>query len=264
MTDFVISIAPDEEGKAVAPGAPHVPVSFPRLLAHLLPQGLAWRLLDGKMLVQFLNGLAHAPEDARDFLDGVFGDRFAETTRELEESEYEYGLVAPSTEAARREQLASARRATGGQSRGYLQDVIQAAGFDVYVHEWWVPETDPREARDPRDYTEIPIIGTVQCRATNQYQCREALGGPAGTGKQAQCNRYLANYPRYFANLNRQGFAPPPIPSSPASWRFFLYFGGEVFGEDAEVPSSRKQEFERLIRKYAPAQQWLVTLVTYT
>lgn len=264
MTDFSISIAPDEEGESGATGAPHVPLSVLRLFHHLLPDGHAWRLLDGKMLVRFLKGLAHGPTTARDFLDAVYGDRFAETTRELEESEYEYGLLAPATEAARREQLAAARLAIGGQSPGYLQDTIQAAGFDVYVHEWWEPETEPREVRDPRDYTEVPISGTVQCRATNQYQCREAIGGPAGTGKQALCDGYLANYPRYFANKNRQGFAPPPIPSTPSAWRYFLYFGGEVFGDDAEIPAARRDEFERLIRKYSPAHLWLVTLVTYT
>ncbi len=227
-------------------------MSFFRMIQHLLPRAAAWRTTAAKTLRNFFEGLSGAPEDFRGFIDDVYGDVFPETTRELAQWEEQFGIVANPVEATRRLNLAAEWAAGGGQSPRYIQDVLQTAGFDVYVHEWpasgppWFP-------RDPRDYTDLPLIGTVQCGEV-LAQCGEAT---------ALCNGLLANDPGYIVNDDLSGNAPPPVPDDPARWPYFLYVGGETFPDTATIPVERKAEFRRLVLKLKPTQQWLVLLVEY-
>jgi len=226
---------------------------FLRVYQHLLPNAKAWRITTAKTLRSFFEGLAGAPEDARTFLDAVYGDIFPATTRELAAWEEQFGIDANPVEATRRLNLAAEWAAGGGQSPGYIQDVLHTAGFtNVYIHEWW-ESGPPYVARDPRDYTTVPNLGTVQCG--------EAIAVCGET--QAQCNAFLANEPGYFDNLDLTPRAPPLITDDADTWRFFLYFAGETFPTAAEVPATRRAEFERLLLKLCPNQQWIVTIVDY-
>lgn len=224
-----------------------------RALRILLPDARAWRLAKNSAIRRLMRGLAETPTHARGFVDGIFGDLFPVSTRVPELWEAQFGLVAGTDDATRRKQIDAAWKATGGQSPRYIQDVIQAAGFDVYVHEWWVPGSTPRVARDPRSYTHVPLIGTVQCGEPTA-RCGESS---------ARCNRFLANETDYIVNKNLTNVAPPPVPSDPTRWPFFVYFGAETFPSRASVPAARRDEFERLLLKLRPQQQWLVTLIDY-
>lgn len=227
---------------------------FLRQLQHLLPNGQAWRTtLVTKTLRLLLNGLASVHESIRDFADLVYLDLFPETTRELDRWEAQFGLVAASTEGSRRQQLDGAWKATGGQSPSYLQTVVRAAGFDVYIHEWWYYVGPTRTTRNPRDYTSDPLLGTTQCGEA-LAQCGET---------HAVCNRFLANDTHYLVNRDLSQNAPPPVPTDPDRWPYFLYWGGEVFGTYADVPAARRAEFERLLLKLKPSHVWLVTLINY-
>ena len=228
-------------------------MSFSRILGHLLPSGRAWKLAAEKLLTRLIDGLAGGPEDARVFIDEVFEDLWPDTTRELPVWELQFGLPGTGTELERRSRLTAAWRATGGQSPRYLQDVLQAAGFDVYLHEWW-SSGPPWVARDPRSYTDQPLIGTTQ-HGEPLAQC----GEPSATH-----NAFLANDPGYLVNLDLTRRAPAPVPEDPDTWPYFLYVGGETFPDRAEVLASRRAEFEELLLRLFPAQQWLVTRVTYT
>lgn len=267
---------------------------FLRIFQHLLPRAQAWRLTTSKTLRSFFGGLAAGDvlqaEDgqalttetgrpimatdgflveARATIDLVFDDIFPDRTRLLDEWERLYGLQADQDEETRRLELAAEWSATGGQSPSYIQGVLQTAGFDVYVHEWWSSGPNPYVARDPRDYTTSPLIGTVQCTGvayqyTSQPQCTPAVDGDGNALAQPLCNGFLANDPHYFANKNLTRTAPPPVPDDQSRWPYFIYIAGETFPDEADVPSSRKQAFERLLQKLKPAEQWIVTLVNYT
>jgi hypothetical protein len=237
---------------------------FFRLLQHLLPTGRAWRLVFGKQIRKFFEGLATPFQGVRDHIDQIWLDIFPQTTRQLSQWETQFGLLAGATEEDRRAALTGAWQAQGGQSPSYLQTTLQAAGFDVFVHEWWVPGSDPRVARDPRDYTNAPTFGTWQCTdsslPSDQPQCtgREFRGS-----RQPQCNRFLANEPMYLVNKRLSEDAPPPIPNDSTKFPFFLYVGGETFPDLAVVDSARRQEFERLVLRLRPTNAWVVTLIDY-
>ncbi len=219
----------------------------------LLPRAHAWRAAFGTKLRRYLDGLAGEGDAVRTFADEVLEDLYPSTTRHIELWERQFGLPSTGSMSVRRQRVAAEWAATGGQSPDYLQGVVQAAGFDLYVHEWWSSGPGPYVARDPRDYTTQPLIGTVQCGEA-LAQCGEP---------DALCNAFLANEPGYIVNLALTSAAPPPVPAEPASWRYFVYWGGETFGDVAEVDETRRAELERLLRKINPAHAWIVTLIDY-
>ena len=226
-------------------------MSFFRIFEHLLPNAEAWRLRAGTRIREFFQGLTRAPSDARDFVDLVHEDLYPSSTRFLEEWESQFALDGAGTDSERRTALAAAWQATGGQSPRYLQDVLQAAGFDVYVHDWWSSGPSPCVPRDPRDYTQQPLIGTVQC-GEPLAQCGEP---------DALCNNFLANDPKYLVNLDLTRRAPPPVPNDTSKWPFFVYVGGETFGEIVILTDERRAALERLLLRIFPAHVWIVTLV---
>jgi hypothetical protein len=240
---------------------------FLRIYQHLLPTGQAWRTTVDKTLRRFFAGLSDAPQDVVNFADAVYLDAFPATTRELAEWEAEFGLEANPVEATRRLNLAAEWAATGGQSPGYIQGVLQTAGFDVYIHEWW-SSGPPYVARDPNAYTEIPLIGEYQCASDgdwDQPQCTGFDSNGTPLDGQPQCNAFLANDPGYLVNKDLSPRPPPPIPDGEEFWPFFMYVGGATFPNHATVDVSRRAEFERLILKLRPTHLWIVTgLVDYT
>ncbi len=222
-------------------------------LQHLLPTSEAFKLTAEKYLTKFFFGTSGVGDDAKDFIDNVYLDLFPSTTRELREWEQMYGLSSDTDDATRRKLLAAEWQSTGGQSVSYIQGVLQTAGYDVWVHEWW-SSTGPYVARDPRDYTEEPLIGSYQCADDDEVTCGDI---------EAQCDSFLINDPGYFANLNLNPLSPAPISNDEDLWPYFLYFGGKVFPEPADVPASAKQDLRRLIQKLKPSQHWAVLIANY-
>jgi hypothetical protein len=243
-------------------------MGFLQTIFHLLPRAWAWRVTKRKNLRRLLEGIAPSFDDARTAIDATWEEISPETTTNLDEWERQYGLEANANEATRRLNLAAEWRATGGQSPGYVQGVLQTAGFDVYIHEWW-SGGPPYVARNPHDYTDAPLIGTVQCtpdafRFNGQPQCSD--GQPDSNNElipQYQCNAFLVNDPHYLVNKLLTQAAPPPIPNNPAVYPKFFYVGAATFPSHATIPASRRGEFERLLLKLRPLHLWIVTLIDY-
>lgn len=217
------------------------------------------------------------------FVDGVFEDAFPATARTstgaLAEWQKQFGIQPSGTVVTQRLALDAEWKAQGGQSPRYLQDTLQAAGFNIFVHEWWDPNAAPfeqvqcgqsaaqcgkvlarcaagliqRKVRNPFDYAEQPLIGTTQC-GQSESQC-----GRAGE----LCSDFLANDTHYIVNKDLTPRAPPRIPTDPTYWHYFLYFGGETFPDLADISVGRREELDRLILKLRPTQQWCVVLADY-
>jgi uncharacterized protein YmfQ (DUF2313 family) len=237
---------------------------FLRQLKHLLPRAKAWSLTIDKKLRQFFDGLSIIGSDFKIFDDGVYEDLFPETTRELDAWEAQFGLTDPVglTTQQRRDRIDAAWKARGGQSPRYIQDRMQAAGFDVYVHEWWVPGTEPAigvqacaTARNPATY--VPAGNFLVNKLINTgpvylWQAGEA-GAQAGEAD-IQCGNFTSfeNAPTVY-----------PAPTDPTKWPYVLYIGGAVFPTLVDIPGEQRDEFENLLLKICPAQQWLGLLVGY-
>ncbi len=134
-------------------------MNFLDIIKHLLPKAKAWLITIEKRLKEFFNGLTGIGEDAKEFTDDAWRDIFPQTTRELPAWEQQFGLsqINTLTTQQKRDRLAAAWSATGGQSPSYIQGVLQENGFDVYLHEWWIPATEPK----PMDFTRASVATVV-------------------------------------------------------------------------------------------------------
>lgn len=270
-------------------------MTFLRIFKHLLPRGRAWRITVDKKLRDFFSGLSGVGADVKTFFDEVWLDIFPETTRDIVGWENQFGLLdAGLTEQQKRDRLAATWKALGGQDPDYIQTTLRDNGFDVYVHEWWEPGTQPVPGvkqcvtpRSPltvlrREYTKVDIL--VECGEL-LAQCGEAFA-EAGNSLEPRgyplvnkilrtvpdilplCNEAVAeageesascgNYDQF--RTDRQEYI---VPQDPTKWPYFLYIGGANFGDIAQVDPKRRDEFERLCLKIFPAQQWLGILVEY-
>lgn len=100
-------------------------------LRHLLPDSVAWRVIVERTLKKYLRGLSSAGTNAVGFVDDIYDDIGPDTTRELEEWEQQFDLYPLGSDTVRRQGLAAAWAARGGQSRKYLEDIIRASGFTL-------------------------------------------------------------------------------------------------------------------------------------
>ncbi len=269
---------------------------FLRIFQHLLPNSKAWRITADKKLRQFFDGLKSIGEDVKQFTDDVWNDTFPDTTRELDAWENEFGLINTGlTEQQRRDRIDASWKALGGQSPKYIQDTLQDNGFDVFVHEWWVPGTEPPPGtkecvtpRDPRTVLREEFTGKtffiVEC-GEPLAQCGEPTA-QAGDSLEPRgyplVNKIFSSEPAFLVLCGEpdvQCGEPDAlcgnffgynetiknyfVTDDPEKWPYFLYIGGEVFGELAQVEGSRRNEFENLCLKICPTQQWLGIIVEY-
>ncbi len=266
------------------------------LFKHLLPSALAWVLTINKQLRQFFEGLVGFGADIKSYLDLVWLDIFPDTTREITTWERQFGLSSVVlTEQERRDRLTATWRALGDQDISYIQNTLQENGFDVHVHEWYVPGSEPTPGikacaipRNPLEWIEqdesaggeAAACGETQSLCGEPFaQCGnriEPLGyvlvnkvitvipdltilcGDVG----ALCGEPDALFGNYvdFEEIKKVYI----VPNDPALWPYFLYIGGETFGQIANVAASRRNEFEALCLKICPSQQWLGMLVQYS
>ena len=269
-----------------------------RIFKHLLPHGKPWRLTIDRTLRKFFDGLGGVGSDAKDHIDGVYLDTYPESTREVGAWEKQFGLPgAGLTEQQRRDRLAATWKALGGQDPAYIQRVLRENGFDVYVHEWWVPGTEPAVGvkqcvtpRNPllllrREFTRVTPGPYIHCGEA-LAQCGEAeaqcgnnlepVGYPlvnrilrtapdlvtlCGEAL-AQCGEAEAQCGNYFAFTTE--FQNYIVPLDPTKWPYFLYIGAQSINDVAQIDSKRRDEFEALCLKICPAHLWLGILVEYS
>ena len=265
-----------------------------KLFKHLLPNARAWRITTDKQLRQFFVGLSGLNNDITGFFDNVWLDIFPQTTREIQHWEQQLGI--PNTivdEQERRDRLAATWKAMGGQNPRYIENTLRAAGFDVYVHQWWEPGTEPAigvhdsaTARDPFLYLNdgLTPLAYVANDGGADMQDGDLLANDGGT---ANPTGYpLVNKIKTLTtsiigdgsavmtdgnaaaqdggNSNNYAYKQYQIPADPTKYAYFLYIGGKAFPNHANVSQSRRNEFETLCLKICPTQQWLGILVDYS
>jgi len=268
-------------------------MNFFNTIEHLLPRGKAWNLTIQKYLKMFFQGLSESPNNIKDYYYMIYLDLFASTTRELVAWENQFGIIDTGlSEEERRLRLDARWKELGGQSPRYIQDTLQAYGFDVYIHEWWEYGTEPAvnvkqcvTPRNPLLYLNSngDIVYTVQCGEPLAQcgeplaQCGEILGNAGyplvnkiyeSSLAYIQCGEPLAQCGEPLAQCGEtlgygQKLKQYTIPNDPDKFPYFLYIGGETFGDFATIDPKRRDEFERLALRICPCQQWLGIMVQY-
>jgi uncharacterized protein YmfQ (DUF2313 family) len=225
-----------------------------RTIRHLLPSGRAWRATIDKPLRRFFAGLGDGLQAFRVNFDAVAEDLYPATTRVLSEYEEQFGLYPSTLETQeRRDRIDAAWKARGGQSPRYIQDTLRAAGFDVFVHEWWEPGTT--NARDPFD---------VLSDSTTTGDFTVVSDGTIAFTNNPNAITGAANAPNGYLLVNLPTTTDYLIPVSSTLWPYIIYVGGEVWGDRASIQSARRDEFETLCLKICPLQLWIGVIVEYS
>jgi hypothetical protein len=204
----------------------------------------------------------------------------------LELWEDQFGLEPSTTltEEERRDRLDARWKAVGGQSPRYIQDTLQNAGFDIYIHDWWAPGSNPPIARNPLELLEND-------ETVYQTECGELLaecGEPGafcgliqGDGELivnkiqetvtvvtvlcgepgAQCGETEAMAGNFTEIIS--DFKQYTIPSDSSKFPYFIYFGSETFGQNAIVYEDRQSELCDLLLSICPAHLWIGLFVDY-
>jgi uncharacterized protein YmfQ (DUF2313 family) len=271
-------------------------MSWLDVFKHVLPNARAWRITVEKTLRQFFEGLSGTPEAVRTFFDDIFDDIDPQKTRQLDEWEQQFAL--PDTgmaDQARRDRLDATWKALGGQDPRYIEDTLQGAGFDVYVHEWWVPSVahpaggsvngdEVPVARDPFTYlwdgaAPRQFVGCghdlAYCGGDDMFS--NSNDAPSGyplvnkivvAGTDIGCGHDLAycGGDQMAAGAGELTYRRKQyiIPADPTKYPYFLYIGGAAFPDSATIPSARRDEFEDLCLKICPTEQWLGVLANYS
>jgi len=250
-----------------------------------------------KTITKFFQGLSNVNDDIKECADSAFLDILPQFTTKIDEWFDQFGIRDPGslTDQEKRDKYAAAWSATGSLSPRYLEDLLQGNGFGVYVHEWWVPGSEPSvgtpgcpTVRNPFNYLQQGGLTTfpgTDCGEADM-ECGEAFaecGNGANTLGYPLVNKITQTQPAFLVLCGEPGAEcgeanvecgsyltlepvpdDPVIPADPTKWPYFVYIGAQTFPDLAVIPSGRRDEFEELLLKYVRASNWIGVLVTYS
>jgi len=263
-------------------------INFLNIFKHLLPRSEAWKITIDKTLREFFEGLTTFPNTIRSQFDEIWSEIWPDrcSTDSLTKWEENHGLYPPPDligTQGRRNRVAQAWKSLGGQDPTYLQEVFQGHGFDVYVHEWWQSGTDPPVAHNPNAL----LVGTkVECgepvvECGEGYECGDFLTQVTNTGWLVnKLYRIGKNYTQLCGEPGVECGEPAvecgefdgyvntpydwPLPNDEDQYPYFIYIGDQTFGDRAEIREERRDEFETLVLKYCPTEQWIGLFIEWT
>lgn len=246
--------------KLTTPHALDTPHKFPNktatqldilrdLSVQLYPTGRAWYRPEEGVFQNFHDAInvsfVRLLEDMQGLLDSTFPDNANFTVDDAALWEYRLGLITnTSTSLELRKQailrkLGHPNNIQARQHPLFIQQQLQLAGFNVWVHENTIPY------RTPDEITTI-VINPSEHGGGSQHGEGFLHGG--------------LNFDVIANSINPVEFYA--IGGNENLWATF-FIGGEVLGDIAEVPESRLREFKELVIKLKPAHTVAFTFINY-
>ncbi len=256
----------------------------------LLPSGKAWDLVPSKTFRKFIYGLTGYSDQQGEILLDAVRDWIPKYTKNLDEWEYQFALDPTGyTESQRIGNLYAAWRGlVGGQSIAYINSVLEAAGFDVRMYNWWETEYGqlyPPNVKNPFEFIfspDFPICDGFEYAADGEEVMQD--GGYWVAPGYLLVNRYDYSYGEWLACDNlpdtydnsesandgnfseyfiRDGNDDYRMNPDPATFPFYIYAADLTFPEVVTLPRSEQKRLEYLLRKHCPATRWIGVLVQY-
>lgn len=219
----------------------------------LYPTGRVFWLKDDRLITAvhrvFNESEIEVYKAALDVLDSILPDNANFDEDDAADWERRLGIIARDGTSLEDRKLAIRRKySTPGdiparQHYLYLQGQLQAAGFDVYVHENRQPDGSGGWEVLPIDAFLGLQYGGFQYGDSDQY-------GPDKNDLEKVAN--------YIDSTQDDLFVLP------TDTRAVFFIGGQAIGSDANVPSVRKDEFRQLILNIKPAQTVGLLIINYT
>jgi uncharacterized protein YmfQ (DUF2313 family) len=217
-----------------------------KLTKQLLPTGRAWRMPKDGVFDKLSKALARSEArvyaDALSVLDSALPDNNNFTADDATDWERRLGLITnTSLSLATRKQVIQRKMAHPGTIKArqhylYIEGQLQAAGFDVYVHENRFPYGDG-------SYITYPPEAVGGSGATFLFQHGDAQHGEFQHGD--GFNNKVVNYiDEDLDNLFDIG----------SNYKFTFFIGAAYLGDYADVPTGRREEFRQLILRLKPVQ----------
>lgn len=244
-----------------------------KITKQLYPTGRAFRIPSNGIMERLHDALivseAQMIEDALSTLDVILPDNDNFTVEDAQRWEQRLGMISNSSVSLADRKAAIIRKMNhpgtilARQSHDYLQDSLQLAGFDVYVHEN-IPEQTIEELLQPSSMTGQQgdgqqgdfQQGDVHSSYSSLFQCVQQGMIQQGLFQQGECI-YLN---KVVNNIDENLDIPFPIVGN---YRSTFFIGGEVLGTFADVDENRKDEFRQLILKIKPVQTVGLLLINY-
>jgi hypothetical protein len=240
-----------------------------RVVGFLLPKSRAFRIdVPGKKLYGFATGIGAVLKIVHDFLSEIFLDLIPRTTTKALLWSQHFGYPQAVSSTALEAEWADG----GGQSPETIQNRLQAAGFNVWVHEWWQAGVSPVTARNPIPYIDVlysidathfqsgsNLLVNRQEEALKNYavQCGDGTQCEPyrGDGEDVQCGEWNGLF------LYERGYV---VEDDADLYPFYWYVCGETWPDAAFVSDSQLDELKRLIYKFKPIHTRVVLIVDTT
>ena len=224
------------------------------LTRRLYPSGRAWRVPPGSNLEKLHKGLNVSEQEAYEaaigILDKILPDNDNFTEDDAADWERRLAIISSPLTSLDDRKLAIARKyASPGdiparQHYLYLQGQLQAAGFNVYVHE-------NRVDVGGGQYETVPANAAISLL----YGDNEQYGDDQMYGPDIDDLEKVANF--IDSDIDAQF-------ELPSDKRAIFFLGGQNLGEVANVELTRKDELRQLILNIKPAQTVGVLIINYT
>lgn len=225
---------------------------FTKVFDRLLPRGRTWNLLFDRPMKKFFNALSSVPVAIRDHVGSILLDAFPQSTDRLQNWTSQF--ASPSTLSI--SELEAEFANTGGQNPYYFQAILHAAGFTTcFIHEWWVPNSDPVEYRNPIalvDTSRVLVNDISHIQKKYKWQCGDNV-----TQCVADNSIRCGDYEGYHLVQK-----PYPCPDIETQYPDYFYVCGETWPEYALVGESKLRKLIRLIYKMKPMHLRCILRVT--
>ena len=223
---------------------------FFKTMKSLAPKGLAYLLFKLTQHVELMTALSKEPERIETFFDlvqqsGVPDGNLPEDSLDDWETFLALSKNDSLSVAERNERITAKYSSQGGQGPDYIQDTMQAAGFDVYV-----VENFP-SVIDPHTLTGVYIPGPLVYEANRIYNARYGNDTYGGT-----------TYGAFLGTTIDP--VDVPIPVAPTLYRYIWFLTGPLGINDfVNIPIARQQDFLNQILQIKPGHTPVLAQVNF-
>ncbi|MBP7735961.1 MAG: DUF2313 domain-containing protein [Spirochaetes bacterium] len=215
-------------------------------LRKLFPSGRAYRLINGSSHNKLIRALSKEPERIIEFYDDILSAGIPDGNLQSEvlpDWERFLGLVRISglSDADRNNRIKGQYAAYGGQGPDYIQNVLQAAGFPVYVKEN-IP------IYEPSAHKYVSRLGWITLGQTRLGAYTTRIDPRSKTGI-------------LIAGNIGGDYDLPALPE-----RFIYIFflcGAAGIDHFVDLPASREYDFYNLVLQIKPAHTWVLAQVNF-
>ncbi len=248
-------------------------LDFAKTLRSLFPTGQVFKFFAGTTFRKFIDALAEMPERIITHADLVRDSGIPVNLPPESLSDWENFLaLTPDSllsDQQRSDRISGKIATIGGQGPEYLQDVLQAAGFPVYVV----------ENSDSSGYVYMSALGNFQLGEIELGEYSGRIDPRSVTGHLIYGAPVWETWKNYttalgnfelgdaeLADYNGTETIPKVYVIPPTVNRFiFIWFlcGPMGINDFVDIPSERETDFRMLIESIKPVHTWVIAQVNF-